>query len=66
MTNLLTITVNEKKYEVRSAPDTPLLYVLRNELKSKRSPHGMWPRAMRRVHRAFGCAGDQVMQDAGN
>ncbi len=32
MTNLLTIMVNEKKYEVRSAPDTPLLYVLRNEL----------------------------------
>ena len=32
MADLLTITVNEKKYEVRSAPDTPLLYVLRNEL----------------------------------
>ena len=32
MTNFLTITVNEKKYEIRSAPDTPLLYVLRNEL----------------------------------
>ena len=32
MTDLLTIIVNEKKYEVRAAPDTPLLYVLRNEL----------------------------------
>jgi nicotinate dehydrogenase subunit A len=32
MAGPLTITVNEKKYEVRSAPDTPLLYVLRNEL----------------------------------
>lgn len=32
MAGLLIITVNEKKYEVRAAPDTPLLYVLRNEL----------------------------------
>jgi nicotinate dehydrogenase subunit A len=32
MAGPLTITVNEKKYEVRAAPDTPLLYVLRNEL----------------------------------
>ena len=32
MASPLTITVNEKKYEIRSAPDTPLLYVLRNEL----------------------------------
>ena len=32
MAGRLIITVNEKKYEVRAAPDTPLLYVLRNEL----------------------------------
>ena len=32
MTNELTITVNGKKYQVQAAPDTPLLYVLRNEL----------------------------------
>jgi len=32
MAGLLTITVNEKKYKVQAAPDTPLLYVLRNEL----------------------------------
>ncbi len=32
MTGVLTITVNEKQHEVRAVPDTPLLYVLRNEL----------------------------------
>ena len=32
MAGILTITVNEKKYEVHAAPETPLLYVLRNEL----------------------------------
>jgi len=30
---MLTITVNGKKREVQSTPDTPLLYVLRNELE---------------------------------
>ena len=28
----LTITVNDKEHAVAAAPDTPLLYVLRNEL----------------------------------
>jgi nicotinate dehydrogenase subunit A len=32
MTKDLTITVNGKKHRVQAAPDTPLLYVLRNEL----------------------------------
>ena len=32
MARLLTITVNEKKYNIHASPDTPLLYVLRNEL----------------------------------
>ncbi len=33
MANGLVITVNGKRHEVQAAPDTPLLYVLRNELK---------------------------------
>jgi len=28
----ITITVNGKQHEVAATPDTPLLYVLRNEL----------------------------------
>jgi nicotinate dehydrogenase subunit A len=32
MANGLTITVNGKPHQVEAAPDTPLLYVLRNEL----------------------------------
>jgi nicotinate dehydrogenase subunit A len=32
MTSDLTITVNGNKHRVQAAPDTPLLYVLRNEL----------------------------------
>src|SRR5215831_10857251 len=30
---MATITVNGKKHVVKAAPDTPLLYVLRNELE---------------------------------
>ena len=30
---MTTITVNGEQHEVRAAPDTPLLYVLRNELE---------------------------------
>ncbi len=33
MANHLQITVNGKRHAVEAAPDTPLLYVLRNELK---------------------------------
>ncbi len=41
MATRLTITVNGKRHRVQATPDTPLLYVLRNEL-------GLWgPR--------FGC-----------
>jgi len=32
MTNRITITVNGQPHTVQAAPDTPLLYVLRNEL----------------------------------
>jgi len=32
MAKTVTLTVNGKRHTVRSAPDTPLLYVLRNEL----------------------------------
>ena len=32
MTGTLQITVNGKRHDVAAAPDTPLLYVLRNEL----------------------------------
>ena len=32
MAGPLIITVNDKKHEVQASPDTPLLYVLRNEL----------------------------------
>src|ERR1700689_2298793 len=33
MANQLTLTVNGAKHVVSAAPDTPLLYVLRNDLK---------------------------------
>src|SRR5271156_5483373 len=33
MPNELTLSVNGQKQEVAAAPDTPLLFVLRNELK---------------------------------
>ena len=33
MTDDLVITVNGKRHQVQATPDTPLLYVLRNELE---------------------------------
>jgi nicotinate dehydrogenase subunit A len=33
MASRLTITVNGRRHRVKAAPDTPLLYVLRNELR---------------------------------
>ncbi len=33
MASRLTITVNGKRHRVKAAPDTPILYVLRNELR---------------------------------
>ncbi len=33
MATRLTITVNGKRHRVQAAPDTPILYVLRNELR---------------------------------
>ena len=45
MTDVLTIVVNGKQHQVEATPDTPLLYVLRNEL-GLNSPH-------------FGCALEQ-------
>lgn len=45
MPDEIVLVVNEKSHTVRAAPDTPLLYVLRNEL-SLMSPH-------------FGCGDEQ-------
>lgn len=44
-TNEIVLVVNEKPYTIQAAPDTPLLYVLRNEL-GLMSPH-------------FGCGEEQ-------
>ena len=34
-TNEIVLVVNEKPHTVQAAPDTPVLYVLRNELVEK-------------------------------
>jgi len=45
MSDEIVLTVNGKLFTVQSAPDTPLLYVLRNEL-GLNGPH-------------FGCGGEK-------
>ena len=40
MANKYSLTVNGQKHEIESDPDTPLLYVLRNDLKLKGTKFG--------------------------
>ena len=40
MVNKYSLTVNGQKHEIESDPDTPLLYVLRNDLKLKGTKFG--------------------------
>ena len=40
MANKYSLTVNGKKHEIESDPDTPLLYILRNDLKLKGTKFG--------------------------
>ena len=40
MANKYSLTVNGQKHEIESAPDTPLLYILRNDLKLKGTKFG--------------------------
>ncbi len=40
MANKYTLTVNGQKHEIESDPDTPLLYILRNNLKLKGTKFG--------------------------
>ena len=40
MANRYSLTVNGQKHEIESDPDTPLLYVLRNDLKLKGTKFG--------------------------
>jgi aerobic-type carbon monoxide dehydrogenase small subunit (CoxS/CutS family) len=44
------ITVNGSKHTVQASPDTPLLYVLRNELNLRGSRFWVWPGPVRGVH----------------
>ena len=47
----LEITVNGQAHTVQADPETPLLYVLRNELNLNAAKFGCGLVAMRRVHR---------------
>ena len=40
MANKYSLTVNGRKHEIESDPDTPLLYILRNDLKLKGTKFG--------------------------
>ncbi len=40
MSNKYSLTVNGQKHEIESDPDTPLLYILRNDLKLKGTKFG--------------------------
>ena len=54
MTSQLTLTVNGQPYSVEVAPDTPLLYVLRNDLSLNGPQYGCGShlRILRAVKRA--------------
>ena len=49
---MITLTVNGTSHQVDAAPDTPLLYVLRNDLGLNGAKFGCGLGPMRRLHRA--------------
>ncbi len=62
----ITIVVNGKRHEVTATPDTPLLYVLRNELRAERAAVWLRAGAMRRVYgAAWGGGGDHLYVASG-
>ena len=60
----LVIRVNGRRHVVKASPDTPLLYVLRNELHLQRAALRLRARAVRGVHRAGRRQGDPLVRDA--
>ena len=47
---MMTLKVNGRDHEIDADPDTPLLYVLRDDLELNARQVWLWPRAMRRMH----------------
>jgi len=61
---MTTITVNGKQHEVAAAPDTPLLYVLRNELELN-GPSSAAASPVRGVHGAHRWQAGTLLLGAG-
>ena len=59
------ITVNEKVESTDAASDTPLLYVLRDDLELRGPKFGCGLVAVRRLLGARGRQGDPLLRDAG-
>ena len=59
------LNVNGKNREFNAEPDTPLLWVLREQLGPHRHQIRLRHRAMRRLHRAHRRAADPLVRAAG-
>ena len=58
------ITVNGEARSTEAASDTPLLYVLRDDLRAARPEVRLRPLAVRRLRGARGRQGDPLLRDA--
>ncbi len=61
----ITLTVNDAQRVVDVAPETPLIYVLQNDLQLVRPPLGLRDVAMRGVRGSCRRQGDSLVYDTG-
>ena len=61
----ISLKVNGATRSVDAEPDTPLLYVLRNDLELNGAKYGCGHDAMRRLHGAGQRRGETLLRDAG-
>ena len=61
---MVALTVNGQRHEVDAAPDTPLLWVLREHLKLTGHQIRLRHRRLRRLHGAYRRRGGALVLDA--
>jgi hypothetical protein len=57
------LTINRRQYSVEAPNDTPLLWIIREELQMTGTKIRLRRRTLRRLHRSFGRRGRPLLPD---
>ena len=60
----LTLNINRKEHKIVVSPDTPLLWVIREDIGLTGTKYGCGISRLRRLHRPHGRKGSPVLQHA--